>query len=340
MNRPRILASQKGLPRRVYVRSGRYFFVDRTNKWIPLTRVDQGESAMLLKLAEVLGNWSVRTNFTVHLKEFLKQKLPTLSPGVRREDERLYGKIGIAFEAFDVEQIRRATISKFLTENFPPRSRVAQVYKSRLYSFLDWCANQDLIAQNPAVGLRLAAPPKRDVLITDAQYVAIRSALMPMIQCFVDLCYLTGQRSTDIRSLQWSQLVDGIILFKPSKTARRTAAKVEVPITAAIQAVLDRARTLGTVKSWYVIHQPNGQPYKIRGLSTAWYRVVRSLGWSNLTIKDLRAKYTSDARRRNYSIEDLRESLAHSSGTTTEGYVKQRSVGRSKVELTLPKGCE
>ena len=66
------------------------------------------------------------------------------------------------------------------------------------------------------------------------------------MQCFIDLCYLTAQRSTEIRTLKWSQIdrAAGVIHFVPSKTEESSGAAVDFKITPEIEAVLDRIREI------------------------------------------------------------------------------------------------
>jgi hypothetical protein len=58
---------------------------------------------------------------------------------------------------------------------------------------------------------------------------------------------------------------------------------------------------------------------------------------SGLTAKDLRPYATSKAKEQGYSLEELKIGLAHTSVTTTEGYVQQHSTPVSQVTLRLPR---
>lgn len=102
----------------------------------------------------------------------------------------------------------------------------------------------------------------------------------PEMQVFVDLCYLTCQRSTDIRELRWSQ-VDrqaGVIHFVPSKTADSSGESVDWPITPEIDEALRRARELRrdmkvqTLADDYVVVDRDGkqrQPRRLAGRNEA-----------------------------------------------------------------------
>lgn len=56
---------------------------------------------------------------------------------------------------------------------------------------------------------------------------------------------------------------------------------------------------------------------------------------SGLTAKDLRAYAASCAKAQRYTLEQLKAGLAHTTITTTEGYVQQHTTTVSEVTLTL-----
>jgi integrase len=161
-----------------------------------------------------------------------------------------------------------------------------------------------------------------------------------MMQCFFDLCYLTAQRSTEIRTLQWSQ-VDreaGVIHFVPSKTEDSSGVAVDWPITPEIAAVLDRAKSLGKVKSLYVIHALDGKPYGATAVRSAWDRANERAGLTaeGYTTKDIRGKAATDAKRAGYDLDEIMTGLAHTDAKTTEIYLKQRDVPLANLRLAVP----
>jgi integrase len=210
---------------------------------------------------------------------------------------------------------------------------------------------------NPVREVAIEKPKKRDRYITHAEYHAIRDALLTgskgnktlsgeMMKCFVDLCYLTAQRSTEIRNLKWSDIGDTLsfdlnaadlgLTFKPSKTALTSQAKVKIRVTDVMQTVFERARAIGKVKSLYVIHTLDGRRYTAAGVRSAWKRASARAGVKNATIKDLRAKALTDAKKLGYTIEQIQVAAAHSDVTTTQDYIKLKEIPESVVELPLP----
>ena len=283
-----------------------------------------------------------------------------------------YGRYaGESFKDFYLASVAPADVVDFLRLNWTGKLHMQRVMRSFMSGFFDWCIGKRLIAANPCREVKLKKPKARTVYITDAHFAAIRARLAnyvrttkagqkivskvpagEMMQCFVDLCYLTAQRSTEIRLLRWkgdpgaaggSSWVDWdakVIHFVPTKTEDSTAEAVDWPITPQIKAVLKRAQATGKVKSCqFVIHSIEGQPYAANALLTAWKRAARRAGLSEAgyTVKDIRAKALTDAERAGYSIAQLQVAAAHADPKTTEIYVKSRAVPVSEVRLRVPK---
>ncbi len=353
-----------GLPPRVYARDGRYYLVETLYgehyangkpklKWNPLTRVDEGKAAMYKVLAELNGESEDNAAFPALMKKWLPGALHGLSPGEQKETERKAGILMTAFAEFDIGDVQPKHVQQFLTDNFLAADKLpmARSYKAALSKFFRWAQLHSYRTDNPCDPVRLKQPPKRDRYITHAEYHAIRTALLTgkngrptpsgeMVQCFIDLCYLTGQRSTEIRLMRWNQVENGFIHFKPSKTAASTGAKVKIPVSPAIAETLERARKIGKVKGVFVIHQQNGSRYTDDGIRSAWDRACERVGVQNATIKDLRGKHATDALNNGYSIEEIQTALAHGDKATTEIYMKQMAAGESVIALELPKQQE
>jgi integrase len=346
------------LPRRVYAHHGAYFLVDNEHKWHRLCKIDEGEKSLYKNLAEKLDELGAKRlgSMPRMLAEYQKEYLPTLAVTTRIQYEHEYANIAKAFGEFNYDEITPKTVNNFLKQ-FKDRPRTRQSYKSRLSSFFAWCVVEHDLEYNPVREVSIAPPDKRDRYITHAEFHRIREALLTgerggktlsgdMMQCFVDLCYLTAQRSTEIRNLKWSVIGDALtfdvnpadlgLTFKPSKTQRTSKAKVKIVVTDVMRAVFERARSIGKVKGLYVIHTLDGQCYTASGARSAWNRACVRAGVQDATIKDLRAKALTDAKELGYTIEEIKVAAAHSSITTTQGYIKTKEIPQSVVELPLP----
>ena len=344
------------LPKRVYLKHGSLWFVDIERKWHKLCRAEAGELAMCQALAARLEALPLN-RMPAAIARFKLDYLPGLAVTTQKEHDRLLDVAGDEFAAFDVPDVQPSDISRSIKNRYAGRPTAGRHYKARLSTFFRWCVEQGLRSSNPCREIWLKAPPRRDRYITDDEFGKIRAAMLvgddgkatragEMARAYVELCYLTLQRPTDVRRLLWSQVRDDVVAFKPSKTAGSSGARVLVPITPAIRDVLERARAFvpktrkgklqTTLKSIYVIHALDGSPYTMRGLHSAWRRACGRVDIVNATIKDLRAKALTDARRAGYGKEALQVAAAHSSYETTEIYLKPFEEPLSTVRLTLP----
>lgn len=350
-----------GLPSRVYIRRNSFFWVRNTDeKWIKLCRAEEGETRMLERLTEekrkveVDGNeGSMSRLVTIYMEQF-KAKY---AESFRDEWERRGEDIRKAFKHHSIEQVDAGLVEDFLMQNWADKLPTQNAMKGWLSKFFGWAVRRRHIAVNPCREVEVKKPQGRTVYITDAHFLAIRKALAvaadgkrtptgPEMQVFVDLCYLTCQRSTDVRLLRWSQIDEaaGVIRFKPTKTKKSSGAAVDWPITPEIAAVLKRAKAIGravkvrSLTDDFVIVNRLGKPKTDAACRDAWRDAIdrAKIGNPDYVVKDIRAKALTDAKKAGYDIEALQVAGAHTDRATTEGYIKQREVPISTVRLHLP----
>lgn len=342
-----------GLPSRVYEKSGSWYYFPKGGRWIKLCRVDEGEPKMLKRLAvekEKAEQQKGLGNTPVFVDMYVKEK---------RDEHRekgwwRYGEyVKDAFLNVDVQLVDNAHVVEFL-KNWAKKIPMQRTMRAFLSGFFQWCReNRHYVGENPCNGIRLKSQPERDVYITDEHFALIRAelAINPMILALVDLCYLTLQRSTEIRALKWRKAGDddvnwidrdrGIIHFKPSKTQHTSGLSVDVAITPDIDAALELARSTGKVKSPYVLHTRTGKPWGDTTALQVWRRACDRAGLEKYgyTIKDIRAKAITDAADNGYTIEQLRIAAVHTKTTTTQVYFKGRKNGKSEVKMATKKSA-
>ncbi len=388
--------------KRVYVYHGRYWYAQdleekRPNgkpkqKWHRLTRVSDGEPALLQALAEFLSAGEEATaagqvaryvddylktklphahdaaalgrsvaallgknqqpeqdgNLPGYIDDYLKVKRPELTSGdVKKEYERMFGEIKKDLGAFNVDQVTPGDILQWLNARWGNKPTTRRAYKARLSGFFSWCVLKRLREANPCREIQVKKPPKRRATVTSPEiYHALRDALPANLQCFIDLCFLTTARPTEIRLLMESQIQDGIIHFVPTKTEETSAATVDWPITPEIDAVLKRARSLNKLQAVRkgdapVIQTRDGSPYSRMGLFSIWERARKKAekrvpGCVKVTTRDIRPYALTCAEKAGARIEDLRKAAAHTSTGTTEGYLDQYRQVVSPIRMTLP----
>ncbi|WP_257818004.1 tyrosine-type recombinase/integrase [Burkholderia glumae] len=276
-----------------------------------------------------------------------------------------YGEYaGNGFRKVNVEDVKPGHVTNWIKVKYAGKLPMQRVMRAFLSGFFQWCIDKGRIDANPCREVKLRKPKPRQTYITDAHFAAIRGAMLsvtydragstitaevptgPMMQCFVDLCYLTAQRSTEIRNLRWSD-VDrqaGVIHFVPSKTEDSSGVRVDFGITPEIDAVLARVRDIdgrSTIGDAPVIHTRRGAPYAANTVLKAWKEAAKRAGLEEYgyTIKDIRAKALTDGERAGYDVKALQVAAAHTDAKMTETYIKQRAVPVADVRLTVPKSA-
>lgn len=357
-----------GLPSRVYKKGPSFYWVRPDNKWIKLSRILDKESKMFERLAEEKRKFEPmvtgRGNIPAIVHEYIEKNKKSYAPTFRDEWVRRGQGVRSYFRDWNVERVDAAAVEDFLLDNWPGKLPTQKAMKAWLSTFFSWAVRRKYVAVNPTREVRVKRPKKRNVYITDRDFVAIREWLVKytftarpgtpnereltgkvptgaMMQCFVDLCYLTCQRSTDIRLLTWAQIDRdaGVIHFVPTKTEESSGEAVDWPITPDIEAVLSRARLLEPAFGQkYVIRDRRGKPKTDQAVRDAWQGAMAraGLGDKPYTIKDIRAKAMTDAKRAGYEMEELQVAGAHTDISTTAGYIKSRGVPVSIVVLHLP----
>lgn len=274
MNRKR--KTNRGLPRRVYVNHGAYFFVpteatiDPRNpkagqkKWIKLCPVDDGEAAMHTALATILGN-PVNAEGTMPwcCAEFKARMLGGYTPKTVIGYGRSLDVIAEVFADFHATEVTTKDWADFLRAKYADKANTAQkmtALAGKLFRFI--IGDLGLRQDNPIDQLDMSSyrTKVRTVLASHEQVAAIREAALlstegkrtpngVMFVCIIDMAYLCWQRAQDIRTLQESQirpgpagLVGGSVTFKPSKTLKTSGIEITLTITPAIAAVIERAR--------------------------------------------------------------------------------------------------
>lgn len=355
---------KKAKYKRVYPSDGSWYWVEpRTGKWIKLCKMTEPETVLVERLAEEMKKHA-RPDGSGNMRPLIDQYVRLHRAQHKEKAWHKYGDYaGNGFRNTDVEGVKPADVNAWLKKKYADKLPMQRVMRAFLSGFFQWCIDARRIDMNPCKEVKLKKPKARSVYITDEHFARIRDALLTytytihkdtprekmitakvqtgeMMQCFFDLCYLTAQRSTDIRALTWAQ-VDreaGVIHFVPSKTEDSSGVAVDWPITPEIAAVLDRARSLGKVKSMYVIHALDGQPYGTTAVRSAWDRANERAGLTDegYTTKDIRAKAATDAKRAGYDLDEIMTGLAHTDAKTTEIYLKQRDVPLANLRLAVP----
>ncbi|MBA5686171.1 tyrosine-type recombinase/integrase [Rugamonas apoptosis] len=365
MSRPR--NHNKGLPKRVYIRRKQYCFFPadptldprdgKMKSWIILCNVSDGEPAMHAALALVLGDsdddGEVGT-MPALCREYKLNKLKRYSPEVRGQYGAYLDFIAQDFKDFGVAQVRTRDCAQFLRNHFKDKHNTAKKYARLMKKLFRYAiAEHGTRDDNPMDQLDLDdyETHRREVLPTHAQIHAIRQAGMigadgrrtysgPMFACIVDMAYLCWQRGIDMRKLREDEIHEDYIRFTPSKTRDTSGIVLDIYITPAISAVIERARAIKRERrmtSDYLFPTRKGTPYSKTGLESMWDRArERAKIADGIVFRDLRALGATDAHKVGRDLKDIQTRLAHTTEKTTRIYLKEVTPTRSELSVSLP----
>ncbi|MGF6738462.1 tyrosine-type recombinase/integrase [Paraburkholderia atlantica] len=349
---------------RVYEKHGAWFWVEpRTGKWVRLCALTDSETTLVERLAQERKRFE-RPEGTGDMRGLIDEYVRLHKAQHKEKAWPKYGDYaGSGFRDANVAEVEPGDVNAWLKGKYKDKLSMQRVMRAFLSGFFQWCVDERKRSTNPCKEVKLKKPKPSKVYITDEHFAQIREAMMsytyttgagktitgrintgPMMQCFVDLCYLTAQRATEIRLLKWKDIDRdrGVIHFKPTKTEDSSGVEVDFVISPEIAAVLDRVREidggLQRIGEANVIHALDGKPYEPTALRSAWDRAAERVGLHELgyTVKMIRAKALTDAARAGYDIEALKEAAAHTDTKTTEIYLKQREVPVADVRLAVP----
>lgn len=375
MNRKR--KTNRELPARVYIKDNAYQYLapvkirdpkdDVLKFWIRLAdyKPDKSNEAKMLSALAAIKTDKRSTEGTMpHLcAEYTANKLGGYEDETCAQYTQYLKVIAKDFAEFTVEQVTTRACAEFLRNNFPTKPNTARKYGALMAKMFRYAiSGLGLRETNPMdqIDLDEFKTGRRKILATHDQVAMIRAAGFigadkrktqsgPMFACLIDITYLCWQRAKEFRLLKESQIEDGWIRFKPTKTEKTSGLSVDIMITPAIQDVIDRARA---VKKAYKVISPflfpskKGTAYAKSGLTSMWDRgrkraIVQAakdgveFGVS-IQYKDLRALGATDAAKQGENKADIQGRLVHASGKTTDIYIKESVPTRSEIVMDLP----
>ncbi len=347
------------LPARVYEKHGSYWFVDAARKWHKLCRIGDGIATLYAELAKFARAADERPADTMPslIDDWMLKKLGKYALSTREEYRRMALFIKSEFdEKWGIADVRPADIAQFLDLHFETKPNASNKYRALFSLIFSHAVRKGLRDVNPASEVEGAEEAKRDRYVTDAELFAVRDAALigrdgrltasgPVIVCLIDLAYQTAQRIGDLLALNWQDVSDEGIYFKPAKTVNSSGVRLLIEMTPDLRATLDAAKA-GKVKAiGPVICTQGGARFSYSGVQTAWKRACQRARETyekgcvkdskeaetaflrSMHFHDLRAKALTDQKR-------LRGAAAAQAlgGHTTEGmtahYTKSREVER------------
>jgi integrase len=271
------------LPPKVHQRNGRYFYVHQ-NKWHPLSRVDQGATALYTALQEWTSDRPATYGQLMML--YIARALPDLRPATRPEYIRIINaRLQHHFGHVILNALEPTHIAQYLQLR---KSEGAAVGGNReravLGSVISWGMRFGWCVSNPCIGVarNKEAPSRR--YVTDDELRGVIDRAPPALRDLLAVAFLTGLRQGDLRELKRENITpDGIELIQSKDKKWR-----QISWSPRLKHFIDAA--LARSECEYVFVGASGRPYTMDGLQLAMKRLA-----PGFRFRELRPKAATDA---------------------------------------------
>lgn len=308
--RPR--KSNRHLPPCVYQRHGAFWLVKR-GKW---TRLGGDLPSALAEYAR-----RVQPQTSGAMPALIAEAIaaiPHIADSTRKQYETAGRLLAETFAEFAPDQVEQRHIAQF-RQALVETPNMANRCLSVLRQVFDYAVAQQLVGNNPAIGIKPYREAKRGRLIGPDEYAAIRAAAGPRLQCAMDLMVLTGQRVTDVLRLRLDALRPDGIYFRQ----RKTGAQLIVEWTPELRAVVERCKTLnGNVRALTLMHGRRGKAPDYRTVRDQWASACAAAGVLDAHMQDLRAMSGTAAKAQGHDAQKL---LGHTAPGMTARYLRDRT---------------
>lgn len=303
------------LPQCMYFHHGAYWYVKR-GKWL---RLGDDYAAALHEYALLTDKKSGgMADLIDRVYDHIK---PTLAENTAKQYDYARRRLREILMEFAPEQVRPmhvAAIKTSLADTPNMANRLISFLRVVFQHAVEW----QVVESNPAIGIRRHKEAKRDRLMTEAEFLAIRAAAQHRaIPVIMDLCVLTGQRISDVLSLRNDQITAEGIAFHQKKTGARLVVRMNPDLEAAIARAREaHPRKIGPAGTYEtLLYTRGGKPYSYATIKDAFNRAKVAAGVKDVTIHDMRAKSGTDAEEQGIDPQKL---LGHSNPQQTKRYLR------------------
>lgn len=268
----------------VFERDGRYYKVIQ-NKWHPLSRIDEGESALYRSLYEL------EPSRPGTLGELMRLYQANGMDGLRTSTRRRYGlslrRLDHHFGKMRLGALRPSHVAVFLEKR--RKAGRGAIAANREFAVLSSVHNfgmrQGWLEANPCLGVRRNPEKPRKRVVTDPEFLEGFEASPEPFQDLLAVAYLSGARQGDVVS--WTRLgnlrTEGIV-YQQSKTGKPHTIEWSDALRFFVRRAMARFPD-----AEHVLVNKFGQPWTVWAIASQMRRL--KITW---TFRDLRAKAETD----------------------------------------------
>ena len=186
---------------------------------------------------------------------------------------------------------------------------------------------------NPCLGIRRYRRQGRERFLSDAEIRILSACLTarkrerPLAVEAIRLLMLTGCRRSEVLTLRWTDLREGALFLRDSKTGPRT-----VWLSRAALDVLDG---IDRTSPWVFPGRKGDRPLSNGWLAAAWKDIRAEAGLGDVRLHDLRHAYASVALKSGESVLAIGRLLGHRSAETTLKYTHHADAMAAEAAATV-----
>jgi integrase len=333
-----------GLPQRVYLRHGSFFYAHLSGKWENLGRDLTAAKKRAEHYNDPTGTYGSMAWFLDQFIIDCEQRVASKDLSQRTLDD--YRDALVYLKPFFGEMLPSDIGPHHVTDYLDigmktDRGVRANRERACLSSCISWMRNNHGALHgkaNPcmrASGVQRNAETERDRYVTHEEYRAVFAAGTRAVRLMMELVYRTLQRP-EIDVLAWTpanvvkKAGAPVLRFEQSKTRR----KIDIGLEGQFEEIVTEAIGEVPVLHQPIVHTLKGEAYTYDGLSAmlkqAQARVRKNKDLPQLKdmpsfgFRDLKGKGATDMWLAGVPIERIQLLCGHKSKTTTEKYIKAR----------------
>jgi integrase len=253
------------------------------------------------------------------IEQALQARRDAIKPATWTQYQTAARKLSSILVEFSPEQVTQRDIVQ-IRMAMAKTPNMANRCLTVLRVVFDYALEMQRIESNPVIGIKRFSERQRDRLLSPDEYRRIYEHADPRLQVTMDLCYLTGQRISDVLGIRYTDLTDDGIAFKQAKTGSRLL----VGWSPELRAVVDRAKSLhGNVRAFTLLHTRRGTAPAYQTVRDQWRDAVEASGVTNANLHDLRAMSATAAEAAGINATAL---LGHTSPSMTRRYLRSKQT--------------
>jgi integrase len=338
----------QGLPHRVYLRSGSFYYVHAsTGKWEKLGR----DLASACKRADHYNDpTGTYGTMSWYLDQFLidceqRATAKSLSPRTVEDYRTALVPLKAFFGAMLPSEIGAHHIAEYLDIGLRAGRPVrANRERACMSSCISWMLRSNVgggLKVNPcmrASGVRRNPESQRERYVTDKEYQAVHLVAPNQVRLMMELVYRTLQRP-EVDVLSWTpanvRIKGGgkVLHFRQNKSGRL----IDIALTDKLGTLIQSA--IGDVPPLRqpIVHTLAGDRYSYHGISAMLKRAQAKAQVESFGFRDLKGKGATDMWLAGEPIERIQMLCGHANKATTERYIKARwreTAEPNKREIT------